>query len=137
MLGLNSHFLFFIVFVFVFAFVFVIVIPGASVDSTCHELLEYVWFYGSVKHIYGAVQLIKIFDALGLTEMDGRTKEFQDVLGDLDNTEILLLYFDFFLCSFLKIFYRNPSSVQGVRGSEGKFHVLPNSSYTRVDTLAD
>ena len=40
------------VFVFVFAcvFVFVIVIAGASVDSTCHELSEYVWLYGSVKH---------------------------------------------------------------------------------------
>ena len=44
-------FVFVIVFVFVFAFVFVIVIPGASVDSTCHELSEYVWLYGSVMHI--------------------------------------------------------------------------------------
>ena len=44
-------FVFVIVFVFVFAFVFVIVIQGASVDSTCHELSEYVWLYGSVKHI--------------------------------------------------------------------------------------
>ena len=44
-------FVFVIVFVFVFAFVFVIVIPGASVDSTYHELSEYVWLYGSVKHI--------------------------------------------------------------------------------------
>ena len=43
-------FVFVIVFVFVFAFVFVIVILGASVDSTCHELSEYVWLYGSVKH---------------------------------------------------------------------------------------
>ena len=42
MLGLNSHFVFVIVFVFVFAFVFVIVIPGASVDSTYHELSEFV-----------------------------------------------------------------------------------------------
>ena len=46
--GSFSHFVF--VFVFVFAFVFVIVITGASVDSTCHELSEYVWLYGSVKH---------------------------------------------------------------------------------------
>ena len=29
----------------------VIVIMGASVDSMCHELSEYVWSYGSVKHI--------------------------------------------------------------------------------------
>ena len=43
--GSFSHF----VLVFVFAFVFVIVITGASVDNTCHELLEYVWLYGSVK----------------------------------------------------------------------------------------
>ena len=43
-------FVFVIVLVFVFAFVFVIVIPGASVDSTCHELSEYVWSCGSVKH---------------------------------------------------------------------------------------
>ena len=35
---------------FVFAFVLVIVIMGASVDGTCHELSEYVWLYGSVKH---------------------------------------------------------------------------------------
>ena len=42
MLGLNSHFVCVIVFVFVFAFVFVIVIPGASVDSTYHELSEFV-----------------------------------------------------------------------------------------------
>ena len=43
-----THFVFFSV--FVIAFVFVIVITGASVDSTCHELSEYVWLYGSVKH---------------------------------------------------------------------------------------
>ena len=35
---------------FVFAFVLVIVIMGASVDGTCHDLSEYVWLYGSVKH---------------------------------------------------------------------------------------
>ena len=35
---------------FVFAFVLVIVITGASVDSTCHHLSEYVWLYGSVKY---------------------------------------------------------------------------------------
>ena len=46
--GSFSHFVF--VFVFVFACVFVIVITGASVDSTCHELSEYVWSCGSVKH---------------------------------------------------------------------------------------
>ena len=50
------------VFVFVFAcvFVFVIVIAGASVDSTCHELSEYVWSCGSVKHgkwIFGQYSL--------------------------------------------------------------------------------
>ena len=42
------------VFVFVFVFacdlVFVIVITEASVDSMCHELSEYVWLYGSVRH---------------------------------------------------------------------------------------
>ena len=38
------------VFVFVFACVFVIVITGVSVDSTCHELSEYVRSCGSVKH---------------------------------------------------------------------------------------
>ena len=47
-----SHFVlvFVFVFVFVFAFVFVIVITGSSVDRTGHELSEYVWLYGSVKH---------------------------------------------------------------------------------------
>ena len=45
--GSFSHFV--LVFVFVFAFVFLIVITGASVDSTCHELSEYVWLYGSRK----------------------------------------------------------------------------------------
>ena len=30
--------------------VFVIVITEASVDSMCHELSEYVWLYGSVRH---------------------------------------------------------------------------------------
>ena len=50
--GSFSHFVlvFVFVFVFVFAFVFVIVIMVASVDSTCHELSEYVWLHGSVKH---------------------------------------------------------------------------------------
>ena len=48
--GSFSHFVLVFVFVFVFAFVFVIVITRASVDSTCHELSEYVWLYGSVKH---------------------------------------------------------------------------------------
>ena len=50
--GSFSHFVlvFVFVFVFVFAFVFVIVIAWASVDSKCHELSEYVWLYGSVKH---------------------------------------------------------------------------------------
>ena len=56
--GYFSHF------VFVFAFVFVIVITGASVDSTCHELSEYVL-------------LIKIFSA------GGRREVFQEVLADL------------------------------------------------------
>ena len=55
--GSFSHFVFVVVFVFVFvfvfAFVFVIVIPGASVDSGCHEPAEYVWLYGSVKMLYG------------------------------------------------------------------------------------
>ena len=44
--GSFSHF----VFVFVFACGFVIVVTGASVDNTCHELSEYVWSCGSVKH---------------------------------------------------------------------------------------
>ena len=48
--GSFSHFVLIFDFVFVFAFVFVIVITGASVDRTCHELSEYVWLYGSVKH---------------------------------------------------------------------------------------
>ena len=58
--GSLSHFVFVFVFVFVFffvfvfvfffAFVFVIVITGASVDSTCHDLSEYVWLHESVKH---------------------------------------------------------------------------------------
>ena len=43
-----SHFVF--VIVFVFAFVFVIAFTGASVDSTYHELSEYVWLCGSAKH---------------------------------------------------------------------------------------
>ena len=30
--------------------VFAVVIEGASADSICHELSEYVWLYGSVKH---------------------------------------------------------------------------------------
>ena len=47
--GSFSHFVLVFVFVFVFAFVFLIVITGASVDSTCHELSEYVWLYESVK----------------------------------------------------------------------------------------
>ena len=46
--GSFSHFVFF--FVFVFACVFVIVVTVASVDSACHELSEYVWLCGSVKH---------------------------------------------------------------------------------------
>ena len=41
-------------FVFVSAFardlVFAVVIEGVSADSICHELSEYVWLYGSVKH---------------------------------------------------------------------------------------
>ena len=45
-----GSFVFVFVFVFVFAFVFVIVITELSVDSTCHELSEYVWLYESVKH---------------------------------------------------------------------------------------
>ena len=49
--GSFSHFVFVIVFVFAFVFVIVIVIPWASVDSTCHELSEYVWLCGSGKHI--------------------------------------------------------------------------------------
>ena len=50
--GPFSHFVLVFVFVFVFviAFVFVIVITRESMDSTCHELSEYVWLYGSVKH---------------------------------------------------------------------------------------
>ena len=50
--GSFSHFVlvFVFVFVFVFAFVFVIVNTGSSVDRTGHELSEYVWLYGSVKH---------------------------------------------------------------------------------------
>ena len=35
---------------FVFVFVFVFVFAGASVVSTFHELLEYVWLWGSAKH---------------------------------------------------------------------------------------
>ena len=41
--GSFSHFVLVLVFVFVFAFVFVIVITGASVDSMCHEIFEYVY----------------------------------------------------------------------------------------------
>ena len=57
--GSFSHFVFVIaiVIVFVSACVFFIDITGASVDSTCHELSEYVWLYGSVNHIL----LIQIF----------------------------------------------------------------------------
>ena len=42
--GSFSHFVFVIVIVFVF------VLAGASVDSTCHELSEYVWLWGSAEH---------------------------------------------------------------------------------------
>ena len=46
----EKHGVFVFVFVVIFAFFFVIVITRASVDSACHDLSEYVWLYGSVKH---------------------------------------------------------------------------------------
>ena len=54
--GSFSHFVF--VFVFVFVCVFVIVITGASVDTSCHELSEYVWLYGSVKPLSNYIEHI-------------------------------------------------------------------------------
>ena len=48
---------------------------GASVDSTCHELSEYVWLFASVKHT-----LIHTVDP---DFWRPRTKVFQEVLADL------------------------------------------------------
>ena len=62
------------VIVFVFAFVFVIAFTGASVDSTYHELPEYVWLYMKHLLISRAVQLIPIFGAGGRTGGRGCSK---------------------------------------------------------------
>ena len=57
----------------------VIFITGTSVDSTCHELSEYVRLYGSVKHILSCTV------APG-GRADERTKVFQEVHADLKAT---------------------------------------------------
>ena len=53
-----------------------IVITGASVDSTCHDLSEYVRLYGSVKHI----QSCTVAPDLSGGRADEWTKVFQEVL---------------------------------------------------------
>ena len=73
--GSFSHF----AFVIVFVFVFVIVILRESVDKACHELLEHVWLYGSVKHIKSCT----VDPDFWRGRAGGRTEVFQEVLADL------------------------------------------------------
>ena len=57
-------------FVFVIVFVFVIAFAGVSVDSTRHELSEYVWLL--VMGVCGASKVNNwtVFDSLDLTSQE-------------------------------------------------------------------